>query len=253
MSKEDREATLESVAKASHEEVLGFDDSGVVISAAYAAITKITGELARVGIAKGRKNQQQGYSFRGIDDVYSALAHLLAENNLIISPTVLQRVVSEYETKQGGRMINVALEIRYEFISSIDGSVHYSKVWGEAMDSADKATNKAMSAAYKTLCLQIFCVPTEGESPDADNTTHEIASKSVKAAEKKPREKEVDLLAEAKAFREKFTSAKSIEERVKVWQENAVLLNMLPAEVTAALKKLAINFGMQFAEETASA
>ena len=37
---------------------------------------------------------------------------------------------------------------------------------GEAMDRGDKSINKAFSAAYKYLCLQVFCVPLEGESDD---------------------------------------------------------------------------------------
>ena len=41
------------------------------------------------------------------------------------------------------------------------------------MDSGDKATNKAMSAAYKYAALQTFCIPTEGDN-DADATTHEV-------------------------------------------------------------------------------
>jgi hypothetical protein len=44
------------------------------------------------------------------------------------------------------------------------------------MDSADKATNKAMSAAYKYLALLVFCIPTEASAEtDADFSTHEIA------------------------------------------------------------------------------
>ena len=45
---------------------------------------------------------------------------------------------------------------------------------GEAMDSGDKATNKAMSAAYKYAAFQTFAIPTEG-TPDADAETHEVA------------------------------------------------------------------------------
>lgn len=41
------------------------------------------------------------------------------------------------------------------------------------MDSGDKATNKAMSAAYKYAAMQAFCIPTEGDN-DADATTHEV-------------------------------------------------------------------------------
>ena len=41
------------------------------------------------------------------------------------------------------------------------------------MDSGDKATNKAMSAAYKYAAMQAFAIPTEGDN-DADSTTHEV-------------------------------------------------------------------------------
>ena len=41
------------------------------------------------------------------------------------------------------------------------------------MNSGDKATNMAMSAAYKYAMFQSFCVPTEG-TPDADAETHEV-------------------------------------------------------------------------------
>jgi hypothetical protein len=46
-------------------------------------------------------------------------------------------------------------------------------MYGEAMDSGDKATNKAMSAAYKYACMQAFSIPTEGDN-DADAHTHEV-------------------------------------------------------------------------------
>jgi len=41
------------------------------------------------------------------------------------------------------------------------------------MDSGDKATNKAMSAAYKYACFQAFSIPTESRE-DADYQTHEV-------------------------------------------------------------------------------
>ena len=45
-------------------------------------------------------------------------------------------------------------------------------VFGEAMDSGDKATNKALSAAYKYAALQVFCVPVDAD--DADHSSHEV-------------------------------------------------------------------------------
>ena len=59
-------------------------------------------------------------------------------------------------------------------MSAEDGSKTTARMIGEAMDSGDKATNKAMSAAYKYAAFQTFAIPTEG-TPDADAETHEVA------------------------------------------------------------------------------
>jgi hypothetical protein len=49
----------------------------------------------------------------------------------------------------------------------IDGSNVSTTVIGEAMDSGDKATNKAMSIALKYALLQALLIPTEDEKdPD---------------------------------------------------------------------------------------
>ena len=37
-------------------------------------LIKVMAVMASEGISKSRKNQQQGYNFRGIDDVYNSLA-----------------------------------------------------------------------------------------------------------------------------------------------------------------------------------
>jgi hypothetical protein len=140
----------------------------------YKAIAEITGELAKVGISKGRKNDSQGYAFRGIDDVYNALSGLLASHQLCLLPRVTSRSVTERTTPRGTTLFYVVLDVEYDIVHA-DGSKHTVAVVGEAMDSGDKATNKAMSAAYKYMALQVFCIPTEGDN-DADKQTHEVAA-----------------------------------------------------------------------------
>ena len=142
----------------------------------YAAIAAVQGEIAKVGISKGRKNQQQGYSFRGIDDVYGALASLLSKNGLCILPRAVSRECVERQTAKGSAIFYVTVDVAFDFVSVEDGSRHVVKTYGEAMDSADKATNKAMSAAYKYACLQAFCIPTEGDN-DSESTTHDVVGK----------------------------------------------------------------------------
>lgn len=140
----------------------------------YQAINAVQAELAKTGIAKDRRNTQQGYSFRGIDDVYAALSPLLAKHGLCILPRMLSRTVTERTTPKGGVLFYTAVEAEFDFVSAEDGSKHTVKTFGEAMDSGDKSTNKAMSAAYKYAAFQAFAIPTEGDN-DADATTHEVA------------------------------------------------------------------------------
>lgn len=143
----------------------------------YAKIAAVQADLAREGIGKDRSNQQQKYKFRGIDDVYNALAPLLAKHGLSILPRIISREVVERKSNSGGALFNVTVEAEFDFIAAEDGSQHVVRTFGEAMDSADKATNKAMSAAYKYAALMAFAIPTEGDN-DADATTHEVAPRA---------------------------------------------------------------------------
>jgi hypothetical protein len=161
----------------------------------YEAIAAVTAEMAKEGIAKGRRNQQQGYQFRGIDDVYNALSPVLAKHRLCILPRVTERVVQERETARGGVLFYVTVRVEFDFVSADDGSVHTVCTYGEAMDSADKATNKAMSAAYKYAAFQTFCIPTEGDN-DADATTPEVTKKAAKPAPAEPKVEHEPVAAE---------------------------------------------------------
>lgn len=142
----------------------------------YQCIAAVAAEIAHEGIGKNRRNQQQGYAFRGIDDVYNALAPVIAKHGLVILPRCLNRELTERANKSGGVIFSVTVDAEFDFVSSHDGSKHTVKTYGEAMDSADKATNKAMSAAYKYAAFQTFCIPTEGDN-DADSTTHDVRPK----------------------------------------------------------------------------
>lgn len=183
----------------------------------FQAINSVQADLARTGIQKSQKNQQQRYNFRGIDDIYNALSSLLAKNGLCIMPNVMEREVVQVSTKSGGTMNHVTLKVRLEFISSKDGSCKSIEVYGEAMDSGDKATNKAMTAAYKVACLQVFCIPTEGDN-EADRNTDGMK----RAPEKISHDQKQQMQA--------FLAAKHISEGVMLASWNIKSLNEFWAE-----------------------
>jgi hypothetical protein len=142
----------------------------------YKSIAAVAGELASKGISKDSRNQAQGFSFRGIDAVYNALAPLLVKHNLCILPRCTERVCVERTNAKGTALFYVTVQAEFDMVSATDGSKHTVVTFGEAMDSGDKATNKAMSAAYKYAAFQAFCIPTEETSVDADAETHEVKS-----------------------------------------------------------------------------
>lgn len=141
----------------------------------YQAINAVQAALSKEGIAKDRKNDAQGYKFRGIDDVFNALSPLLAKHGLCILPRCTERTCEERKNAKGTALFYVTVRADFDLVASEDGSKHTITTYGEAMDSGDKATNKAMSAAYKYACMQAFSIPTEGDN-DADAQTHEVVS-----------------------------------------------------------------------------
>jgi len=140
----------------------------------YKSINAVQSELSKNGITKDRTNTQgSGYKFRGIDDVYNTIAPMLSRHGLCILPRVLNRTITERISQKGGALFYVVVEAEFDFVCAEDGSKHTVKTFGEAMDSGDKATNKAMSAAYKYACFQAFSIPTEADN-DADAHTYEV-------------------------------------------------------------------------------
>ena len=134
----------------------------------YKQISLVMGEIGAIG--KDRKNPQQGYSFRGIDDIYNAVNAALAKHEVFCAPFVEDIKREERPTQKGGVLFYSILTIKYTFYAS-DGSSVEARTVGEAMDSGDKSCNKAMSAAQKYAFLQVFCIPTE-EPKDTENETH---------------------------------------------------------------------------------
>lgn len=143
------------------------------------SICAITAEIRALG--KNKKNEQQGYSYRGIDDLMNELHPLFAKYGVFLLPEVIDTRRDERITAKGSSLISMTLTVKYHFIA-MDGSEVCATVAGEGMDSADKATNKAMTAAFKNVCIQTFCIPTneviasdpDRETPDASVSAERV-------------------------------------------------------------------------------
>jgi hypothetical protein len=119
-------------------------------------------------LAKGDRNQQQGFNFRGVDAVMNAVGPALRTHGVAVVPTGVHDVAADtYTTKGGTVMRDVRLVVSYA-ITGPAGDTMPGAAAGEASDAGDKATPKAMSVAYRTFLLQALTLPTDERDPDAD-------------------------------------------------------------------------------------
>lgn len=117
-------------------------------------------------VGKTGKNAQQNYNFRGIDAVVNAASPAFRKVGVVVTPDL--RSV-DYEAVEVGNkrslMQSCKVVVAYTFHGPAGDSIT-AVAPGEAMDSGDKATAKAMSVAFRTALLQSLCIPTTESDPD---------------------------------------------------------------------------------------
>lgn len=130
----------------------------------YNSMLAIQEELT--AITKDQRNGQQGWKFRGVDDVMNTLHPILVKHKVFACPKVLDIQRTSTTTSKGSCLNYATATVEYNFYNESGESISVTVV-GEGMDSGDKATSKALSIAYKYAMFQTFCIPTE-DDPDKD-------------------------------------------------------------------------------------
>jgi hypothetical protein len=121
----------------------------------YTLVPKVAAAVGSIG--KNSRNEHFRFNYRSIDDVYAALHKALIEHEVTVTPFVQS---AEYDGTACRLIVDYVL-------SATDGSSITSRIASEAQDTADKATSKALSMAFKYWAFQQFCIPVEG-SDDGD-------------------------------------------------------------------------------------
>lgn len=135
----------------------------------------IQAELSAVGIAKDQRNDQQRYNYRGIDQLLNTLSGLFVKHEVMVLPNMLS---VEVDITPSGKQRIARVLMRYEFVDLPERDKDFGQsqplkfeVYGEGADSGDKAIQKAMTAAYKYLMIQLFAIPIVGnDDPDAHSS-----------------------------------------------------------------------------------
>lgn len=128
----------------------------------HEVLPKVAAEVGAIG--KEHKNTQQNYSFRSVEDALSATGPIFARHGITVSVNVVEHKVdvSERSTSKGSQAVyHATLRMGVSFWAA-DGSSVENIMAGEGLDYAgDKATNKAMSAAFKYGIFFGLCIPVD--------------------------------------------------------------------------------------------
>jgi hypothetical protein len=150
------------------------------MSGIHEAIIAILRDIGAVG--KDKKNAQQGFNFRGVDDAMNATHDLFAKHGVFVVPQVIERHREERTTKTGNVMYSTICRVKYSFFAA-DGSFIEAIIDGEGMDTADKSTSKAQAIAFKYALFQVLDIPTEDiKDPDAETPEATLPKGAGKAA-----------------------------------------------------------------------
>ncbi len=134
--------------------------------------------LADVGpVLKSQVNTHQKYNFRGIDQVLNAVHDIFARHQVYPVSSVKQFALRDCMTtgteKTAPRPTREAtMVINFRFYAP-DGSYVDTEVPGEALDTSDKTTPKAMSVALRIALIQMLLMRTDEPTTDHEYNTRD--------------------------------------------------------------------------------
>lgn len=210
------------------------------IFSAIAGVMRDVGAVAKEKEFESPIGKKGNYMFRGIDDVMNALHPAMVNNKIFVVPEILEQIRETRMSKSGAQMQVSICKIQYTFFAE-DGSSVYAIVIGEGMDTGDKATNKAMSIAFKYACFQVFCIPTEEmQDPDAERPELEDEGKKSKSSKKtsqtKSEKKDVEETSgDSKITKAMLNTLKSEQKRTGVTDKQILGMKSVSAKTLEEL------------------
>lgn len=116
-------------------------------------------------VAKSGTNEVQKYKFRGVDQFINSLHPALVKHGVFMVPECTSETheLKDVVRSNGKSGIDkhVSIMMKYHFYAEDGSVVTVGPLPAEGLDSGDKATNKALSAALKYALIQTFSIPTE--------------------------------------------------------------------------------------------
>lgn len=160
------------------------------------ALAAVMADVGAVGkdhkMDQGRGGQ---YRYRSIDDVLTAVHGALIAHRVVIVPEeILDKThdlrVTDKTNNQGQAYQSVqmwcSLTVRWAIHGPAGDRITVESC-GEALDSSDKATNKAHTAAQKVALCQALCIPYDTQDPDHSRPEQQSRSRAERNAPAAPK------------------------------------------------------------------
>lgn len=128
--------------------------------------SKVMEDVQAIGKNQRNTTPGQNYMFRGVDAVMNAVGPVLRKHGVFVVPEKVEQSHRDVLTTKGNPSRECTLTVSYRVYGPL-GDSFAMEAPGEAMDSGDKGTPKAMSVAYRTVLLQALTIPTDDPDPDA--------------------------------------------------------------------------------------
>lgn len=160
----------------------------------HESLNNIHRVVAELGISakgkfEGKYANSPQFNYQKTDDIYEFISPLLANENIICLPFVIDAIETVEQTSNG-RLIRTKVTVEYTFTHIEDGSFVKVRTIGEDTDTGGRSSAKAMTAAHKIVLKQMFLIPKKGNEQQSRNDSNTQQSnnnvrsvKPVKAAQ----------------------------------------------------------------------
>lgn len=133
----------------------------------YEAWAKVMEEVRELAKTERHESPNARFMYRGIDALMNAVGPVLRKHRVLVIPAVRSASYRDVQTSSGKPAREVTVTVDYTIYGPAGDSI-YGTSAGEAMDSGDKGTAKAMSVAYRVFLLQALTLPTDEPDPDSE-------------------------------------------------------------------------------------
>ena len=131
-----------------------------------AALARVMEELPAIG--KDQRSEQ-GYNYRGIEDITAKAQKLLGRYGVVFVPKVLKRRTLDL-TINNKPWTQEELKVVYTVYGpgGVSDCITVGPIWGLGRDNSDKGSNKSLTQTFKYALLQALCVADPKDDADRD-------------------------------------------------------------------------------------